>query len=121
MKSARDAAKIVFLSILFVALSLALGACFGEPTVTIRIYNQTDETLNIFTDEIFIDSAAPGGKVYWEIDTVSQEYPIVAKDVAGDTVYAKTFTRDEMIRNKWRVVIPATAKSVEQGDNVTGR
>ena len=98
MKLHRDVAKIVFPIILLAVLSLAPVAC--EPLVTIRIHNQTDKTLNIFTGETFIESAAPGKKVNWEIETIYYEYEISAKDMAGNTVYAKTFTREELIRNR---------------------
>ncbi len=111
--------RISSLLIFLMTLSLIFGAC--EPLVEIKIRNETDQTLRIFTGNTFIDSAAPGREVIWEIESIYPKYNIIAKDMDGNSIYAKTFTQEELKRNKWRVVIPPTAKSVEQSDNVTGK
>jgi hypothetical protein len=85
-----NTAKIGLLLIFLMTLSLIFGAC--EPLVEIKIHNETNQTLRIFTGETFIESAAPGKKVNWEIETIYDEYEISAKDMAENTVYAKTFT-----------------------------
>ena len=104
MKSYISIARIGFLLIFLAAFSFALGAC--EPLVTIRIHNQTNETLKIFTGDTFIDSAAPGKEVNWEIETIYNAYQISAKNIDGSTIYSKLFTREELRINNWRVVMP---------------
>lgn len=111
--------RTAFLLIFVVTVSLTLVAC--RELVIIRIHNQTDETLQIFTDDAFIGEAVGGGQLKWKIEYYHPTYKIIAKDTDGNTVYAKTFTREELIRNKWRVVIPPTAKGTQQTDNTTGK
>ena len=104
MKSPVRLTRIVFLLTFFaMSFSLALGAC--EPTVKIIIRNDTDQTLEIFTGNTFINSASPGKEVNWEIGIIYPDYDIRASDAEGNLVYAKTITKEEMIKNKWRVVI----------------
>ena len=117
MKLSRNLARLVFMVIFLVAISLALVAC--EPSIGIEIHNETDKTLNIYTGDTLIGSVDPGKELTWDTEPIYNAYQISAKDADGKTIYSDIISREEMERNKWRVVIPPTAKSIEQSDNVT--
>ena len=121
MKITGRTAKMIPLLLFSVILSSTFGAC--EPTITVRVRNQTNETLQIFAGDKFIDKAAPGKEVKFETIAYNPEikYPIIAKDEAGTVVYTQTFSLDDLKRNKGRVVIPTTKGSIEQSDNATGK
>ncbi len=123
MKSSLSIARVGFLLILLVTLSFTLGACFlpGQPMLYITVHNQTDETLRIFNDYVFIDNAAPKGEVKFELPGIFAKYKIVAKDMEGNVAFATTFTRDDIIVKNYRydVYFPPTGKDAESSDNVS--
>lgn len=104
--------------LLLLAVPFFMSAC--EPSITIRVQNQTDKALEIFNDDVLIGIAVPGGEVKYELAVIFSHYVVIARDMDGNLVYSKVFTREDMVRNKWRVVIPPTAKNIEQSDNATG-
>ena len=119
MKITSRTAKKIFLLVLSVILSSTFGAC--EPKINIRVCNNTDETLQIFFGDTFIDTVVPDNEVKFETLAYDpkEEYPIIAKSESENIVYSKTFSITELKRNKYRVVIQATLDSQEQSDNVT--
>ena len=119
MKIPSRIAKMIFLLVLSVILSSTFGAC--EPGITIRVRNHTNETLQIFYWDEFIDTVVPGKEVKFETlgYDPQREYKIIAKDEKGTVVYSRIFLLTELKRNKGRVVIPATGNNIEHSDNVT--
>ncbi|MBI4187681.1 MAG: hypothetical protein HY529_00570 [Chloroflexi bacterium] len=129
MKSSGRIARIGLPVILLVAISFVLGACNpwspippSDSTVTISVENVTRETLLIFYNNVFIGRISEYAEVSWEADATLPQYIIVAEDLGGNmaagihgnVVYATTFTRDDLKgKRTYRVVISATAKSVE--------
>ena len=117
MKSVSGVVRITVMLIFLIPITLAIESC--ETSGVIRIYNQTTETLRIFTEDKYLGEAAPGKTLSREMDTSRRMYNFNAKDKTGKTVYNAYITLDEMKANKWRVVIPATARNMEQSGNAT--
>jgi hypothetical protein len=104
---------------------LFTSSCFfpADPALTIRVSNQTDQTLRIFAEgEVFVGEAASGGEVKYQTDAIFPHYSVVAKDMQGDTVYTANFTKEDIGgKRTYRVVIPATGNGIEESNNMTGR
>ncbi len=114
--------SIIIALVLVLFLLMATSAITGcEPSIGIEIHNETDKTLNIYTGDTLIGSVKPGKELTWDTEPIYNAYQISAKDADGKTIYSDIISREEMERNKWRVVIPATAKRIEQSDNATGK
>ncbi len=110
----------MFPAVLLVVLSATLVAC--EPSLEIQVLNQTDKALKIFDDEVLKGTAVAGGELRYKTWAIFSDYFVTAKDINGNVVYSANFTRDDISSKKtYRVVIPSTAKGVEQGDNATGK
>ena len=116
MKIASRIVKMIFLLVLSMILSSTFGAC--EPGITIRVRNNTNETLQIFFWEEYINTVVPGKEVKFETPAYDpqEEYKIIAKDEKGTVVYSKIFSITELKNIKYRVVIPATANNLEHSD-----
>ena len=119
IKLSNTIAKIVFLVLALVTLSAVISAC--EPLITIRVQNQTNQSIQIFNDDVFIDTAVPGGEVKYDLPAIFPDYIVVAKDAEGNVVYTANFTRRDISGKKiYSVVIPPTAKASQQSGNATG-
>ena len=109
----------IVLILFLTALLLATVAC--EPCRDVTIENGTTSALVIFWGIREVGTVQPGQSIKQQVCLPSQEWPFSAKDLSGKTVYSKVWTLDDLVEANWKVVIPATAKSVEQSDNVTGK
>ncbi|MBI4187682.1 MAG: hypothetical protein HY529_00575 [Chloroflexi bacterium] len=101
MKLFRNIARLGFLFILLVTISLGIMAC--EPMLIVRVHNQADETLQIFLDdEVFIAEIIPGVEVTFKTDGIHSQYTVTAKDKDGNTVYVATWTKDDFINKGYK-------------------
>ena len=115
MKSYIHLIKIKLL-LIFIVIALTLIAC---SLVTLRVHNETDKTLQIFRNGVFIGQTAPGGEATSEIERYYSHYEIIAKDLDGNIIYSKTFVREEIEEIGFRVVIPPKEIKTESSDNIT--
>jgi|WetSurMetagenome_2_1015567.scaffolds.fasta_scaffold60507_2 hypothetical protein len=99
------------------------SSCFfpAEPLLTIRISNQTDQTLRIFSEgEVFVGDISPGGELKYKTDAIYLHYSVVAKDIQGNIVYSANFTKEDIGGKKtYHIVVPRISNSSEKSDNVT--
>jgi len=85
--------RIWFLLFFLVTVSFILMAC--NAMIDIRIHNQTDQTLKIYTGDAIIGNAFPGERIVWEIENFQPKYNIIAKDIDGNVLYTANYTRDD--------------------------
>lgn len=94
--------------LLLVGLSLALFAC--EPIVTIVVYNNTNDPVQIFDDGETIGTVVPGGEIRYSVESRYSDYSVIAKDTSGKVVFTHNFTRNDLQRKKtYPIIIPANA------------
>ena len=103
MKSSRNVARFGFIFIFLVTLLFTLEACFlpgVTPSFTIRVHNQTDETLKIFFGDAPIGEAVPGGVMEFKEPAIFSKYVVVAKDMDGNTIHTANFTDHDIVVKK---------------------
>ena len=85
--------------------------CWGSPSFTLIVENQTEYELTIYVNDYEIGNVSPGAQIIdKEMSLNIGKYHIEAKNMQGETVFSKTLTFEQMQRvdNKriWKAVIP---------------
>ena len=103
--------ELIFLcTILF----LLLTGCWGDPGTSVKVDNQTDQTIGIFIDGLHeVDVSSGELEEFVTINIYPKDiYPadkkllIDAKTEQGEVVYSKEFTWQELDDMDWKIVIP---------------
>jgi len=94
---------LTILLILIPILLFVATSC--EPAEPIEIRNQTNESLIVFINSNKIGTVEPQAmwqnKLYWG----NSKFIIEAKNLKGEIVYSKTFTREQMYAINWAITI----------------
>jgi hypothetical protein len=100
---------LVLIAVQFVvALALVTAGCYGDAYAPISVVNTTNETLSVFIDGYNIGDVAPEGSISPKSIAVAPAlYSFEARNKQGKVVYAEKFTREELEKAKWKVVITA--------------
>lgn len=121
--------KTVLLSLILILIGLLAvsSGCVGSPIFDLVIENQTDQVLTIYmySDTHPVGKVEPGKTIITQIEGNRGEYPIKAKNVAGEVVFSETYsfkTNLQRIDGRvYKAVIPPLGKGPESSDNVTAK
>lgn len=104
MKRKSQAIFCIFLAILIsLVLITALAGC--EPIITIKIENQTDQTLTVYINDRFFVVSEAGKPTENETVLWSSREKFTAKNDKGEIVFSKEFTPLELHDMHFTVVI----------------
>jgi hypothetical protein len=107
--------RFILVILLTLTFLFILTSC-GDSGVLLYINNKTDQTLSIYITGVYQNDVPPGVETRTgtmqippepDLQPVRDKYLIEAKTKAGELVYSKEFTWNELNDLDWKVVIPS--------------
>lgn len=117
---------VVFLSLFLIIISfvtvlyaLAYSLSRGDATIPLRLWNQTNQTLNIqiIREEDSLYQGYPSDKLTpnqirrnENLIPVNGHYTVIANNTQGETIYTKDYSSLELSKLYWVIIIPIQTK-----------
>jgi transposase-like protein len=90
-------------AIALLILLVPLLSCDYEYTVKIK--NETDQTLTVYIRDKLQNEVKPGETIKGKLISVYLRHLFVAKDMQGNILYTREFTKYELGDMHWKIVI----------------
>jgi hypothetical protein len=110
MKCRQNGTLLIILvaMLLVVLLPVAVGC---DPLLVLEFENRTDQVLTIYVDGHRIDDVKPGETIEREtVPAVLTRHLIEARNAQGEVVYSKVFTKREISKANYKIVISPSSE-----------